>query len=85
MNDPIYALLSLVDIGLSFYTFAIIARALISWVQPDPRNPIVQFLNRITDPVLRPIGRLIPPFGGLDITPLIAILLIQLVQNLLPV
>ena len=51
---------------LDIYSYIIIAAALISWVSPDPRNPIVQFLRQITEPVLGPVRRLLPPWktGG---------------------
>ncbi|MBF0171732.1 MAG: YggT family protein [Nitrospinae bacterium] len=65
---------------LSLYVYVVIARALISWVNPDPYNPIVQFLNRITEPVLRPIQKAIPPMGGLDLSPLILIFGIYFVK-----
>ena len=76
------ALLQLVLTVLSLYTWVIIIRALISWVSPDPRNPIVQILARLTEPVLRPLRRLVPPSmtGNIDISPILAILLIQLVR-----
>ncbi len=63
----------------------IILRALISWVSPDPRNPIVQILHRLTEPVLEPLRKLVPPgaLGGIDISPLLAIVLIQVVKYLL--
>jgi len=60
--------------------WVIIIRALISWVNPDPWNPIVQFLHRATEPVLQPIRRLIPMSFGLDISPVIAILGIYFLQ-----
>lgn len=67
---------------LWLYTWLLIIRALISWVNPDPWNPIVQFLCRATDPVLRPIQRMLPTWQlGIDISPLIAILAIQLIQR----
>jgi YggT family protein len=59
----------------------IIARALISWVSPDPFNPIVRFLYRATEPVLRPIRRRMPMMQmGLDLSPLVAILALQLID-----
>jgi len=66
---------------LDVYTWVIIAAALMSWVNPDPRNPIVVFLRKVTEPVLAPIRRLLPPWktGGLDLSPLIVLLVIQLV------
>lgn len=76
------ALLQLVLTLLSLYTWVIIIRALISWVSPDPRNPIVQLLAKITEPVLGPLRRLVPPrmTGNIDVSPILAILLIQLIR-----
>ncbi len=76
------ALVQLVLTVLSLYTWVIIIRALISWVSPDPRNPIVQILRKLTEPVLKPLRKLVPPrmTGGLDVSPILALLLIQLVR-----
>jgi YggT family protein len=54
-----------------------------SWVSPDPRNPIVMFLRQVTEPVLNPVRRLLPPWktGGLDLSPLIVLLVIQFVDR----
>ena len=66
---------------LSLYTWVIIAAALISWVNPDPYNPIVQLLRRVTEPVLRPIRTVLSRYQtGLDFSPLVAILIIQFIQ-----
>ncbi len=66
-----------VDVVLSIYMWVIIIRALISWVNPDPYNPIVQILHKMTEPVLRPLRKLVPPYRiGVDLSPLIAILII---------
>ena len=60
---------------LLFYMSVIIAvRALISWVSPDPRNMLVQFIYVITEPVLEPLRKLIPPVGFIDFSALIAVL-----------
>ena len=68
--------------ALTIYTWLLIIRALISWVNPDPWNPIVQLLCRATDPVLRPIQQLVPTWRlGIDISPVIAILALQFVQR----
>ena len=69
---------------LDIYMWVIIAAALITWVNPDPYNPIVQFLRRITEPVLRPIRRVLSRYQtGLDFSPLVAILIIQFVQRVI--
>ncbi len=67
------ALATILDLILTFAMWVIIIRALISWVSPDPRNPIVMFLMSVTEPILRPIQRRIPPMGGLDLSPILAI------------
>jgi YggT family protein len=65
------------------YEWVIIIRALVSWVSPDPYNPVVRLLYRLTEPVLAPLRRLVPPrrLGGLDLSPILAILLIEFVKN----
>ncbi len=63
--------------------WAIFLRALASWIRPDPFHPVIRFLDRITAPVLYPLQRVIPPLGGLDLTPLVAMLLIELLRMLL--
>ena len=70
---------------LGLYSWVIIAAALISWVSPDPRNPIVMFLRQVTEPVLAPVRRFLPPWktGGLDFSPLIVILAIQFVERVI--
>lgn len=66
---------------LWLYMWVIIARAVVSWVSPDPYNPIVQFLNRATEPVLEPIRRRLPTGGyGIDFSPLIVIFAIYFLQ-----
>jgi YggT family protein len=73
----VLALAKVIDIGLVIYMWIIIIRALISWVSPNPYNPIVQFLYRATEPVLWRVRRLLPIGGiGIDFSPLIVILVI---------
>jgi YggT family protein len=66
-------------------TIVIIARALISWIPNiiNPRGPIAEFLYTVTEPILGPLRRVIPRMGMMDLTPMIAILLIQLVARAL--
>ncbi len=66
---------------ISILTWLIIIRALISWVNPDPRNMIVQILYKITEPILTPLRRIIPLYNiGIDISPIIAILCLWFVR-----
>ncbi len=78
-----FALVEFIGWLLGLYSWVIIAAALISWVSPDPRNPIVMFLRQATEPVLAPIRRLLPPgkTGGLDLSPLIVVIAIQFVER----
>lgn len=71
---------TVLDTVLWLYMWVIIARALISWVNPDPWNPIVQFLERVTEPVLAPIRRVVGWRMGIDLSPIIAILIISFLQ-----
>jgi YggT family protein len=78
------AIAKILNIGLTLYMWIVIARALLSWVNPDPYNPIVRFLNSVTDPVLYNIRRRIPVyFGGIDFSPIIVILAIIFLQTFL--
>jgi YggT family protein len=78
------AVAKVIDILLTLYMWLIIIRALISWVNPDPYNPIVQILYRVTDPVLNPLRRLMPMWRmGIDLSPILAILIIVFLQMFL--
>lgn len=70
------------NLGLTLYLWIVIARAVLSWVNPDPYNPIVRFLHRATDPVLYAIRRRLPAsFGGVDFSPLVVIAAIYFLQR----
>lgn len=71
LSNFVMAVAKVADLILSVFYWLILVRALISWVTPDPFNPIVQFLYKTTEPVLQPIRRFLPPMG-IDISPLIA-------------
>jgi len=78
------AIAKIIDIALTLYMWIIIARAVVSWVNPDPYNPIIRFLNAVTEPVLYQIRRRIPiSFGGIDFSPIIVILVIIFIQSFL--
>jgi YggT family protein len=77
----VYGIAKVVSFVLNLYMWIIIARALISWVNPDPYNPIVRFLTSVTEPVLYFIRRRLPIyFGGFDFSPVIVILVIYFLQ-----
>jgi YggT family protein len=78
------ALATVINYVLYLYMWIIIARAVISWVNPDPYNPIVRVLYSITDPVLLAIRRRLPiSFGGIDFSPIVVILAIIFLQRFL--
>ncbi len=80
LGNLIAAMASLLEAVFTILTWLIIARVLIGWVSPDPFNPIVQFLIKATDPVLEPFRRIIPPIGFLDISPVVALLILRALQ-----
>lgn len=82
-GNLLMAIASIFDIVLSTYMWIIIISALLSWVNPDPYNPIVRFLAAVTEPVLRPIRRRIGYGLGVDISPMVVILVILFVKYFL--
>ena len=76
------AVLQVIFAILSVIKWLVIIAAVISWVSPDPRNPIVQFLYRTTEPILRPFRKILPPgrTGGIDLSPILVILVILFVE-----
>jgi YggT family protein len=67
---------------LNYLFWAIILRIVLSWISPDPRNPVTLVVGQITEPVMAPARKILPPMGGLDLSPIIVLLLIQFVQVL---
>jgi len=82
MPEPAgFALLVLADflqVLVYFYLIAVVIRVLIGWLSPDPHNPLVGLLVRLTEPLLRPARRLLPPVGGFDLSPIAVLILLQL-------
>ncbi len=78
MGNIVLGFTQVLDIILTTFKCIVLIRAVISWVNPDPYNPIVQFLVRMTEPVLRPIRKLMPPWktAGLDFSPFVVIIVI---------
>lgn len=84
LGNLLAALATVIGLVLNLYMWVIIARAVISWVNPDPYNRIVRFLYSITDPVLMAIRRRLPLyFGGIDFSPIVVILAILFLQRFL--
>ncbi len=83
-KNLLLAFAKILDIALSAYMWVIVIRAVLSWVSPDPYNPIVQALYRMTDPVLSWLRRKFPLMAGsIDFSPLVAILVILFLQQFL--
>lgn len=75
------AIATILDLGLNIYMWLIIARALLSWVNPDPYNPIIRFLYNVTEPVMSYVRRRVPlVFGGLDLSPILIIIAIMFLR-----
>ena len=86
LGGMLYNLLSLVSSLIGIYQMIVVAAALISWVNPDPYNPIVRFLHQVTDPLLQPIRKTmsrIIPTSGLDFSPIILIFALVFLQGLI--
>jgi YggT family protein len=83
-GDLLISVATILNYILGFYKWVVIIAALLSWVNPDPYNPIVRFLHSVTEPVFRPIRRLIGyRLGPIDISPIIVILAIIFIQSFL--
>ncbi len=83
LSNFVSASATIVGFVLTIYMWIIIIRALISWVSPDPNNPIVEILYRLTEPVLYPIRRRMPDIGGLDLSPIVVFIAIIFLQSFL--
>ena len=71
-----------IDFVFVLLNLAILLRVLFSWIRPDPYNPLVRLIHQITDPILAPLRRYIPPVAGMDITPIVAIIILELVRSI---
>ncbi|MEK7281433.1 MAG: YggT family protein [Chloroflexota bacterium] len=72
-----------VQVSAAVLTYAIIARVILSWFPMRPDNPVLVFLYTITEPILAPLRRVLPPLGMLDLSPLVAIIILQVLEGLL--
>jgi len=84
VNNFVMAIAGIIDFLLTVYMWVIIGRAVVSWVNADPYNPIARFLFEVTEPLLGRIRRMLPVnMGGLDFSPVILILIIMFLQSFL--
>ena len=82
-SGPFVWLADVLSLAIQVYMWIIIIRAVLSWVNPDPYNPIVRFLYRVTEPVLRQVRYRMPNLGGLDLSPMAVILALILIDRYL--
>jgi YggT family protein len=73
----------MIGLASKAYSVLIIARVILSWVGPDAHNPLVGFVYRATEPVLGPVRSLLPSMGGLDFSPILVLIGIQILEELL--
>lgn len=78
-----WAIPSLLELFINIFLFAILIRVILSWVNPDPYNPAVALLTHLTDPIMRPAQRLIRPIGGIDLSPMLVMVGLVLLNMLL--
>ncbi|UCD79170.1 MAG: YggT family protein [Desulfobacterales bacterium] len=82
ISNLLIAVAKVVDLVLTIFMWIVIARAILSWVNPDPYNPIVRFIHNVTEPVLYQIRKRIPlTFGGIDFSPIIVLLAVIFLQR----
>lgn len=77
-----YGVVGVLDVLLNFYFFAILILVVLSWVAPGSMNPGAQLLAQVTEPVMRPLRKLIPSAGGLDFSPMIAMLILVILRSI---
>jgi YggT family protein len=84
LANLLIAVATVLKYALTLYMWIVIARAILSWVNPDPYNPIVRFIHNVTEPVLYPIRSKLPVhFGGIDLSPIVVFLAIIFLQKFL--
>ena len=76
-------LINVVSSALEIYSYVLIAHALMSWIRPDPYHPVVTFLNKVCEPVMEPVRRVIPPIGGMDLSIVVVLVGIHIIQRVL--
>lgn len=80
---PVWAIADLIALLISIFLFAVVIRALLSWLNPDPYNPATELLDSLTEPLLLPARRRLPNYQGIDLSPMVVALTLILLQMLL--
>ncbi len=83
LGAVLWSIPALVELTIDVFLYAVIIRVILSWISPDPRNPMVHLLYTLTDPVMAPVQRRLPPIGGLDLSPIAVTIGLILLQMLL--
>ena len=84
LDALVQAILKLLVLAVNLYTFTVFIQAILSWLGPGVNNPASNILWSMNEPLLRPVRRIIPPLSGLDLSPLIVILVLQVLDRLIP-
>lgn len=79
----VFSVADLVALALTVFLVAIIIKVILSWVNPGHYNPVIGLVERLAEPVLRPVRKIVPPIGGLDLSPLFATLLVLVAKMLI--
>lgn len=79
----IQLLITLVGYATNIFSILILARVILSWVSHDPANQLVAIVHRLTEPVLGPVRNFLPSMGGMDFTPMVVLLTIQIMERFL--
>ena len=76
-------MIAIINIAFQILIMIILIRIILSWFPHNPYNPLIRIVYQISNPILNPIRHVISPIGGLDISPIIAIFIIQLIKNII--
>lgn len=81
--SPLWAISGLVSLTINIFLFAILIQVIVSWVSPGNYNPVVGLIQKLTDPIMRPAQRILPPIAGIDLSPMLVIIGLTLLEMLL--
>lgn len=76
-------IITAIDVAFTVYSYLLIFRILLSWIRHNPYQPIIRFVYEITDPYLNLFRRIIPPFGMLDLSPIVALFALEIIKWLI--